>query len=487
MSETSKKIVSHGSIYAVAVVVRNISSLIMLPIYTQYLAPKDYGVIELLVMVLDFVAIFIGLQLEQVIFRQYGLTSDLQDRKRIINSALLLMVGINFVGVLFVMLMSDPISIFVFGSISYSELLSLFSLTLLFAGLNEVPMTFLRAQEKPWLYVIASILKLVMQISCALYFVVHLEMGVLGVIYGALLSSAAMAFILCAYTIAHTGLFFSRKIAQEMAVFSLPLVIAMMAMFGMTSVDKYLLREFSGLESVGVYALAYKFGYLLTGILGTPFNAVWEPLRYKVYQAVDGRDQFSDVFRIYFILLSVGWLGLSMFAEDAIVVMSAQEFWPAARVVPFIVMAYLFHCLTHFCNFGIMLSGKTIQMTYASGVGFLVALSLCYAIVPSYGSFGAGVAVLCAFFVRFLWVFFAGRRHYAFAINGAVVVGFGALAVLMYAISLWVPENVAYSLLCKILIMSVLLVVLWFSPMLVERDRRYVRSSVSKFVGVVKN
>ena len=57
MSTNKSNIVSHSSIYMIGTILKRSVSLIMLPIYTRYLTPADYGVVELLSMLLDFAAI----------------------------------------------------------------------------------------------------------------------------------------------------------------------------------------------------------------------------------------------------------------------------------------------------------------------------------------------------------------------------------------------------------------------------------------------
>ena len=49
---SGNKLVSHTSIYMLGDVLRYSVSLVMLPIYTRYLTPADYGVVELLTMLM---------------------------------------------------------------------------------------------------------------------------------------------------------------------------------------------------------------------------------------------------------------------------------------------------------------------------------------------------------------------------------------------------------------------------------------------------
>ena len=58
-------------IYAVGILLSRALSVVMLPIYTRYLSPADYGVLELIGMTLEVIAIFAGAQIALGIFRYY--------------------------------------------------------------------------------------------------------------------------------------------------------------------------------------------------------------------------------------------------------------------------------------------------------------------------------------------------------------------------------------------------------------------------------
>ena len=60
MSSTTKSLAGHTSVYMFGEILRRSVSLIMLPIYTRYLTPADYGVIELLTMLIDIATIVFG-------------------------------------------------------------------------------------------------------------------------------------------------------------------------------------------------------------------------------------------------------------------------------------------------------------------------------------------------------------------------------------------------------------------------------------------
>ena len=369
---SSKKIISHGGIYLLGTILQRSVSLIMLPIYTRCLTPADYGIIELLSMILDFVGIILGLRVGQAIFRFYSEYNDQKNKNEVISTAMYLVGGLNFVGVFFIFVLATPLSTAVLGDAGQTRNLILFSLTLLGQGFIAIPMTYIRAQQRPWQFVFFSTLKLALQLSLNIYFVILLKMHVEGVIYSAIISSAVMSLALGGYTIWQTGIRFSLKKAKQLVSFSLPLVLTSMVLFYITFGDRYFLRTFGGLAEVGIYSLGYKFGFMFIFLVVQPFNNIWDSEKYNIYKKKAARTEYQKFFLLFSALTIFIGTGISVYVKDLLKIMSDKSFWAAYHVVPIILTAYLTNALSSFANLGILLNNKTIEITYGTILGAIV-------------------------------------------------------------------------------------------------------------------
>ena len=272
MSTEVKKAVSHAGIYALGNILRNGVSIIMLPIYTRFLTPADYGIIELLSMLIDFVSIILGMRMGEAIFRFYCNAATNSDRNSVISTSLLLSVLLNGVGMVMVLLFSEPLAQLLFGDAGLVRYVQLFSLTLLLQAFIEIPLIYIRAQQRPWLFVGFSLFKLMLQLGLNIYLVVVKGMHVEGVIYSALISGGIMACLLFAYTLVSTGIRFSYRMSAKLVRFSVPLMLASVGSFYLTFGDRYYLRLYGDLADVGIYALGYKFGFMLIILIWDPFE-----------------------------------------------------------------------------------------------------------------------------------------------------------------------------------------------------------------------
>src|SRR5690606_14148279 len=130
MSQASKMI-KHSSIYAVGNVSRRLVGFIMLPIYTRYLTPADYGIVELLVLMVSLVELFFDARLVQAVTRYYYEQDNRRKSDQVMSTAFIITAIISSLGVIVIIAFQDPISHIIFGTQSYSLLVALFGVQVL--------------------------------------------------------------------------------------------------------------------------------------------------------------------------------------------------------------------------------------------------------------------------------------------------------------------------------------------------------------------
>lgn len=452
----------------------------MLPIYTRYLAPADYGVIELLSMILDVTGLLLGMRIGEAIFRFYCGTDDEREKRLTVSTALILTFLMNTIGVIFVILAAPSLSKIVLGNISYAWLLSLFGITLVTTALEIVPLTYIRAQQRPWTYFHFSWVKLVLQIALNLYFVVYRGLGVEGVIYSALISGGTLAIALSTYTIRSVGLTYSRHQAVNLVKFTAPLILAALGSFYITFGDRYFLRVFSGLESVGIYSLGYKFGFILVVLTWMPFQQIWDSQRYVVGKSINAIELFSQTFSIISSVMIVGGLAIALFVEDLLRIMSAPEFWSAHRVVPYILVAYLYQCWTNFCRYGLLLKKQTVQITIGAWIAAVVVTAGYILLIPRYDVIGAAIATLIAFVSRFIWENNRAKKAFDMQLPWVRVNSLLLVAIIIYCLSLLLPNSLVVSIVARMLILIGFVCLVLFSPIMRSGDRKLIMRSLRK-------
>jgi len=471
MDSSNKKIVSHTSVYMLGDVLRYSVSLIMLPIYTRYLTPSDYGTVELLTMLIDFAAIIFGARTGQSVFRFFCTAESAADRNSIIASALFLGVSSNGIGAVAVAVLAGPLASLMFPEHHYSSYVILLAVNMFLLPLTEIPLVHIRAQQRPWLFFIFSCLKLVTQVAMNIYFVVFHEMHVDGVIYSAVLSSLVMAVLLSSYSLYEAGIQVRLATCRELFSFGLPLKLAAIGSFYLTFGDRYVLNMYSDLSQVGLYALGYKFGFIFTLIGWTPFQKMWDAEKYVIYDKPNAIQIYQKVFLYTSSILILFGLCISLFTRDLLRIMSDPAFWDAYKIVPVIIIAYIIQAWTRYCNMGIFLEKKTMHIANAEIIAVLVITVAYFTLIPLYGMHGAAWATVIGFTARFFWTNQKSTALYDMKLPWGKVGFTSLLALAAFALSLLVPEDIVYSIAARLLIFLGTVVTFFVLPILTREEK----------------
>ena len=482
MSTNSNKLVSHASIYMFGDILRRGVSLIMLPIYTRYLTPEDYGVVELLSMLIDFASIIFGARVGQAIFRYYCTADTESEKNTIISSSLFLSGFMNMLGVAVVILFSEQLAFAIFSDASYSTFIMLFAITMLLEPLMMIPLTQIRAEQKPWLFLAFSLMKLVIQLSLNIYFVVVQEMHVEGVIYSAIISSSVMSVLLIIYSISKTGISIKLETCKMLFSFSLPLKLASLGSFYLAFGDRYFLNLFTDLSQVGIYSLGYKFGFIFLILTWDPFQKMWDSEKYAIHKKDNAKEIYQNVFLYVSSFLILVGLCISLFTKDLLKIMSDPAFLSAHEIVPIIIIAYIFQAWTKYCCFGSLLANKTIHIAQGEFLGVIAITAAYLTLIPPYGIHGAAWATVIGFAVRFYWTDLKGRQNYDMKLPWGKVWLTATTAVLIFTISFFLPNELITSILSRIILMIMYTVIFLILPILSSSDKQYVLIKINETI-----
>jgi O-antigen/teichoic acid export membrane protein len=412
----------HTMVYGAGVVLGKLASFIMLPVYTRFLTPADYGVLELLAMTIEVIGTVAGVGLASSVFKFYSDAASTKEKNTVIGTAAVSAVGLAAVATVLGLIASPLLSRLVIGEQGDPRYFQIFFLIYFLQNFEYVPLMLMRAQNRSRLFVSLNVAKLVVMLGLNIYFVVHLRMGVMGVLTSNLITSTLLATGLTAYLLRNVGLRFSRQRFLAMARFGNPMILWSLGTFVLVFADRFFLNHYTDTATVGIYSLAYKFAFILSAFAYRPFRMVWEPQRFEIAKRPDAREVYARVFLYMNVVVGMMALVISLFVRDLLTVMAAPAFFPAHTLVPVLLASQILFVWVNYCNLALFVKSKTPVMAVIAVVGVVATLALNFLLIPRYGMYGAALATLLAYGLRFLLILRNGQRHYH------VSYGWGAIA-----------------------------------------------------------
>jgi O-antigen/teichoic acid export membrane protein len=480
MSDSAKKIASSTAIYGVGTMLRGISSFILLPLYTTYLSVGDYGLIELLSIVLDLTVLLLGSRVAVGVFKFYSDAPDHQTKGRVIGTAMLLLIAVNLIAILAIYLLTDTIVQALDAPEGFGTALRVFSISLLFGACNEIYFSYLRIEDKPIQYVTMNFIKLMLQIALNILFIVYLEKGYWGIIFGAVLSNVIVTAIFTVKLLPRIGFGFSREQSKALVSFSWPIIVSSLGMYYITFGDRYFIQHYHTIETVGIYALAYKFGFMLFALIWAPFSTYWSASQFDYAKKPGAAILFGNVFLFANVALITAAAGMVVLTPGFIHIFAQKEYWPAVDVVPWIVAAYVLQCWTEYIRFGILNSTKTKYLAYATYTTVFLITVLYFYWIPLEGALGAAKATLVAFIVRLGIIYYFSQKFFRIDFPWSrislLIIYFATLSFFMIAV---IPDAL-WLLPLKGCMVLFAMVFLFFTPIIEKQHRLYARQAVQK-------
>ena len=395
-----RDLLKHSSVYGIGQILSRIASILLLPVYTHFLRPADYGVIAILDLVTVLLAILIGSGMAAAVNR-FHFEDNSPDRRSTVWWTGLAFVSLTAtVIVLPCWLAKDAIAYLAVGpeTTEGSGYVALALMTVWFTCVGELPDTYLRVRKWSGLYVGLSLFRLLLNIALNVSFLAVWGLGVKGVLLGNLITGGVMTAILCCVLATH-----ERRRTVDMALmrrllaFGAPLIAAALLATVMHQADRYLLRLFLDMHQVGLYSLAYQIGQGVNTLCLLPFAAIWSVVMYEIAARPDAKQVFAQIFEYFVYGLALVLFAASLFAEPILSVLTAPDYVEAAGLIPVICLAYLFFSLHEHFRVPVLLAKRTLNLIPVYAVAAILNVVSNLILIPQYGAAGAAWSSVVTF------------------------------------------------------------------------------------------
>ncbi|NIN01585.1 MAG: oligosaccharide flippase family protein [candidate division Zixibacteria bacterium] len=389
-----KKLVKHSMIYGLGSLLNRLLGFVLLPIYTRYLTPTDYGILSLLVVTGSVAGIIVPLGFSSAMFREVIYQES--DERTVESTALYFLVGesVLFFGALITC--SPQLSSLIFDNPEYAYLLRLVFLTGLLNVSNAVVTAKLRIHEQSALYSSLFAAKFLIGAMLNIYFIVVLQRGVEGLITAGLILAAMFAVVHLMLLIRDLRPTFSIPILRRMLSFGVPLVPFGLAHFVMTYVDRYFLQHFSTAAEVGIYSLGYNFGMVIMLLVGS-IQLAWPARMFTIAKKANAEWQFAKMLTYYLLVLGFIALVLSVLAHEVLAIMTTPRFYEAYTVVPLIALSYVLYGAIYLTNTALETQNRIKYMSPIIVICAALNSALNYLLIPHYGMMGAAWATVITY------------------------------------------------------------------------------------------
>lgn len=395
-----KELVKNTAILAIGKVSTQLISFLLLPLYTLFLSPGEYGTVDLIITYISLLAPTLTLQLEMASFRFLIDARDHEHQKTRIISNILWIVLIIMIICIALFILAN-----IFITLQYANLILLCLCAITFSNLF---LQFARGMGGNKKFAIASLITGLMTLMATVGLVIFAKMGAEGMLLSIVAANTACAlylfFALKLYNYIRLR-DYDKTLQRELISYSSPLIPNGISWWVINVSDRTIISIIIGVAANGIYAVANKYAAIFSSIFAI-FSMSWTESASVHINSKDRDSFFSETINASIRLF--GSLGLVLIAFIPLLFpfLVNTAFNESYLYIPILVVAAFFNAIVGLYSAIYIAKRLTKQVAATSLVAAALNISLTLVFIHFFGLYAAASATALAYLAMAIY------RHY---------------------------------------------------------------------------
>jgi len=443
-----KKLAGQTIVYGLgSILPRVLQLIIFLPYLTRVFEDDrgEYGIHSIMYSFAGFLVIFLTFRMETALFRYGNKSGELENT----FSTALTTICISTLVALGVILWQAESIANVLTKAEDMRYVQYFAFICSLDVIAAIPFARLRLEDKAIKFSTIKIINVMVNISVMLFFLellpkldlgnllIYEEDQMLAYVFQANLVASSVTVLLLSPVILKNTWRIDFTLLQQMYKYAWPLVIVGVAGVISTMSDRWLINRLSiGTDeqneiATGLYAAAVKFAVIMQLFIQA-FNYAAEPFFFKRANDKGAQQIYADVARVFTFVGSFAFLTILCYLDILQVIFVGEGFRGGLRILPILLLAYLFLGLYYNFSVWYKIKDKTVVGAGIAIAGALISLACNIYLIPKMGIIASAWAAFFTFGSMATMGYFIGRKYYPVPYRMDKIVGLVVLAVVFY-------------------------------------------------------
>jgi O-antigen/teichoic acid export membrane protein len=434
-----KTLAKDTAVYGISSILGRMLNWLLVPLYTQYLIPAEYGIVTELYAYVAFLVILYTYGMETAYFRFS--TTGLHEEKLVFNLSQTSILISS-------LLLSTILIVFATPIVHYLEYpgqekyIIWFSIILGIDAVTAIPFAKLRLEGKSKKFAVIKLINIFINIGLNLFFIIYCtkvvrqpgNFPVKNIILAFFNENRLVDYVFISNLIANGflillmgNILFRMKMIidfskiRKMYTYAFPIMIMSLAgvtneMLSRAVLKKWLpegfYEHYSNQAALGIFGAAYKLSVFMTLAIQA-FRYAAEPFFFSRAADADSKKLFSRVMQGYIIFASLILILISL-NLDLIgkLFLRSPSYREGLVVVPILLLANLFLGIYYNLSVWFKLTDKTYYGTFISLTGALITILLNYILIPYLGYLGSAFATLICYVSMVIINYYYGQKHF---------------------------------------------------------------------------
>ena len=420
------ELIKNTGIIAIGKISTQIVSFFLLPVYTAYLTAADYGVVDLLNTLIQFLLPIISLQLEQAVFRFLIENRDSEKKKKeYISSTIFFLTLTGVAYVLFMVIVGR----FIQNQYKYFLLFNLLT-TMYSYVLSQIA----RGLGRNGIYSIANFIMSVVNIVLNIVFIVALGMGASGMLLSGLISNVvSCVYIAIAIKLNQYLSFrsFKSKLCKDMIKYSLPLIPNQISWWVFNASSRLIISTAISVAANGIFAVASKFSTLFVTVFNY-FGMSWTEQASIHINDENADEYFSKISETAIRFFSAIILGIIAVMPFVFPIMINAQYVDAYIYIPILLLGSYFNMIVGI--FGAIYVGKkeTKSIAISSIYSAIINLIFNLIFIRIWGLYAASIATVVSYAFLAIYRVMDSKKYINVSIKKTCYISFALMYALLF-------------------------------------------------------
>jgi O-antigen/teichoic acid export membrane protein len=390
------KLLTNSAIYSGLGILDKGIGLLLLPIYTRFLTPADYGTFTVVDSITTFLVLLYPVGADATLIRTQFTEKDPDRLARLRGTLMLFLLCMGLIGGVVLSLGREWLLQPFGGDVAFWPFLVLGLISAWFQPVQRAYLSILQARQNAMGFIRQAGGASILRIGLVLLFVVVLRWGAVGLMLGIIIPYVVFAIVALWQIRRDVVWCIDWSALQRSLVYSLPIVPHLLAGWTTGYLGMLVLNHFEGTADVGIYGIAAKFA-LIVGFVTHGISVALQPQMYAFY--ANPTEKEAPVARVKVLgtmaIFGIVAVGVALFSADVIRVMATPVFYTATSIVPILALAtFLQGVYSTYANALYFEEKGPRFLPIASIAGAIVSVVLMFWLIPMFAAYGTALATL---------------------------------------------------------------------------------------------
>lgn len=398
------KAITNVALYTIGELIPRVLAFLLLPVFTVYLSPGDYGISSYINTVISFLFVLTTLSVNTYALRNYYKFPSEEERKNLLGNIFLFLSGWGLfmlcleVLILPFLLKAFEIQVPFYPYFLLALVINFFDVTTI------IPLVIYRVHDDAKGFVLLNVGRTVLQYLVILLLVAYFKMGLFGSYAGRL--AASVPFLIIHFLVVKKKGILSVNVKQvkEALLFSLPLLPGVLSYLVISLFDRVILERYVSLSELGIYSVASTIALTLNIVI----QGIYRSFEQKIFRD-HGKKDFTELidkmYKFYIGVLYIAAFCIVLFAKEVLLFLTTKNFYAAEMYIVYLVVSVVFSGVNTFLGTLLIAANRRKIITYFAFISAVASFAINLVLIKYFGVLGACIASVISFLLVSVFYF----------------------------------------------------------------------------------